>query len=50
MKGLEVVAALRGKVNSTSLNTLSIEDKVAIRSLLDIINLCLFAPTYQADA
>jgi len=37
MKGLEVVAALKGIVN-TSLNALSTVDKVAIRSLLDIIN------------
>ena len=38
MKGLEVVAALKGIVNTTSLNTLSTEDKVAIRSLLDIVS------------
>ena len=50
MRGSEVVAALRGIVNTTSLNTLSIEDKVAIRSLLDIINLCLFTSTYQVNA
>ena len=43
-KGPEIVAALRGIVNTTSLNPLSSEDKVAIRSLLDIINLCLFTP------
>jgi len=35
---------------TTNLNTLSTEGKVAIRSLLDIINLCLFAPTYQGNA
>jgi len=34
-------------VNTTSLNT---QDKVAIRSLLDIIKLCLSAPTYQGNA
>ena len=50
MKKLEVVAAQKGIVNITSLNTLSTEDKVAIRSLLDIINLCLFTPTYQVNA
>ena len=50
MRGLEVVVALRGIVNTTSLNTLSTEDKVAIRSLLDIINLCLFTPTYRVIA
>ncbi len=50
MKGLEIVAALKGIVNTTSLNTLSTEDKVAIRSLLDIINLCLFTRTYQVNA
>ncbi len=42
MKGPEIVAALREIINSTSLNTLSTEDKVTVRSLLDIINLCLF--------
>ncbi len=47
MKGLEIVAALKGIVNTTSLNTLSTEDKVAIRSLLDII---LFTRTYQVNA
>ncbi len=50
MKGLEVVAALKVIVNTTALNTLTSEDKVAIRSLLDIINLCLFTPTYQVNA
>jgi hypothetical protein len=50
MKGPEIVAALKGIVNTTSLNTLSVEDKVAIRSVLDIINLCLFTPTYQVNA
>ena len=50
MKGPEIVAALRGIVNTTSLNTLSTEDKVAIRTLLDIINLCLFTPQYQLNA
>ncbi len=50
MRGSEVVAALRGIVNTTSLNTLSTEDKVAICNLLDIINLCLFTPTYQVNA
>ncbi len=50
MKASEIVAALEGIVNTTSLNTLSTEDKVAIRSLLDIINLCLFTPTYQENA
>ena len=42
MKGPEIVAALKGIVNTTSLNTLPSEDKVAVRSLLDIIKLCLF--------
>ncbi len=50
MKGSEIVAALKGIVNMTSLNTISTEDKVAIRSLLDIINLCLFTPTCQVNA
>ncbi len=50
VQGLEVVAALKGIVNTTALNTLTSEDKVAIRSLLDIINLCLFTPTYQVNA
>ncbi len=50
MKGPKIVAALRGIVNTTALNTLTTEDKVAIRSLLDIINLYLFTPTYQVNA
>ena len=50
MKGPKIVAALRGIVNTTSLNNLAPEDKVAIRSLLDIINLCLFTPTYNSHA
>ncbi len=50
MRGSEIVAALRGIINTTPLNTLSIEDKVAIRTLLDIIDLWLFTPTYQVNA
>ena len=42
MKGPEIVAALRGIMHTTQLNSLSPEDKAAIRSLLDIINLGLF--------
>lgn len=49
MKGLEIVASLKGIVNTTSFNTLSRQDKVAIRSLLDILNQCLFTPTYQVN-
>lgn len=45
MKGLEILAAVTGIVNTTSLNTLPREDRVAIWSLLDIISLCLFTPT-----
>jgi hypothetical protein len=41
MKGPE---ALRRTINMMSLNTPTAEDKVAIQSLLDIINLCLFTP------
>ncbi|DBA81633.1 TPA: hypothetical protein ACH3X1_007388 [Trebouxia sp. C0004] len=47
MKGLEIAAALKGIMNTTSLDTVSVEDKMAIRSLLDIMNLCLFTPTYK---
>jgi hypothetical protein len=50
MKGPEIVAALKGIVNTTTLNALTTEDKVVIRSLLDIINLCLFTPQYQLNA
>ncbi len=50
MKGPEVVAALKGIVYTTALNILPSEDKVATWSLLDIINLCLFTPTYQVNA
>jgi hypothetical protein len=50
MQGPQIVAALKGIVNTASLNTLDTEDKVRIRTLLDIINLCLFAPTYQVNA
>ena len=49
MQGPQIVAALKGIVNTTSLNTLSTEDKAAIRTLLDIINLCLFTPQYQVN-
>ncbi len=44
MQGSQIFAALKEIENTTSLNTLEPEDKVAIRKLLDIINLCLFAP------
>ncbi len=37
MRGPEIVAALKGIVNTTSLNTLTSEDKVQIRRMLDII-------------
>ncbi len=37
MRGPEVVAALRGILNTTSLNNLTSEDKVAMRTLLEII-------------
>lgn len=47
MKGSKVVAALKGIVETTARSTLSTEDKLAVRTLLDIINLCLFTPTYQ---
>ena len=50
MKGPEIVAALKGIVNNTSLNTLDPEDKDAIRKVLRLINLCLHTPTYQSHA
>ncbi len=43
MKGLEVVAALKGIVNTTTLRDLSTEDKVEIKHLLDLINFSLFS-------
>ncbi len=39
---LRNLAVVSSQSHTTSLNTLSTEDKVAIRSLLHIINLCLF--------
>ena len=42
MKGPEIVAVLKGIVNSTSLNTLHPQDKADIRRLLEIINQTLF--------
>ncbi len=50
MKGSEVVAALKGIVNTTTLNTLDCQDKADIRRLLEIINLCLYSPTYNSNA
>jgi hypothetical protein len=50
MQGPQIVAALKGIINTTSLNTLDPEDKVRIRVLLDIINLCLFTPQYKVNA
>ncbi len=50
MKGPEIVAALRGIINSTSLNTLPPQDKAEIRRLLGIKNLCLYSPTYNSNA
>ena len=50
MKGPEVVAALKGIVNTTTLNTLDPEYKAIIRRLLEIINLCLFSSTNDSNA
>ncbi len=50
MKGSEIVAALKGIVSTTTLNTLSPEDKADVRRLLEIITLCLFSPTYNSNA
>ncbi len=50
MKGPEIVAALRGIVNTTTLCDLTTEDKVAIRRILQIIDLCLFTPQYNLNA
>jgi hypothetical protein len=50
MKGFEIVAALKGIVNATSLNTLTPQDKAEIRRLVEIINLCLYSPTYNVNA
>ncbi len=43
MKGFEMVAALKGIVNRTSLNTLTPQDKAKIRRLLEIIILYLYS-------
>ncbi len=50
MKGPEIVAALKGIVNTTTLRELSSKDKADIRRLLEIINLCLFSSTYNSNA
>ena len=51
MKELEVVVALKETVNTTTtLNTLPSENAVALSSLLDIMSLCLFTLTYQANS
>ena len=50
MRGSEIVAALKGIANTTTLNTLDPKDKADIRRLLEIINLCLFSPTYNSNA
>lgn len=39
MKGPEIVAALRGIINTTSLMQLSTEDKTEIKHLLDLQSL-----------
>ncbi len=43
MKGSEVVASLKGILNSTTLRALSTEDKIEIKHLLDLINYSLFS-------
>jgi len=50
MKGPEIVAALRGIVNTTTLCALSPEDKAIIRRILQTIDLCLCSPTYNWNA
>lgn len=50
MTGPEIVAALRGIVNSMSLITLIPQDKAEIRRLLEIMNICLYSPTYNSNA
>ena len=50
MKGPEIVAALRGMINTTTLNTLEPKDKADIRRVIEIINLCLHSPTYNSNA
>ena len=50
MRGPEIVAALKGIVNTTTLNTLDTKDKADIRRLLEIINLCMFSHTYNSNA
>ena len=50
MKGPEIVAALTGIINTTTLCALSAEDKVIIRRLLQTIDLCLCSPTYNSNA
>ena len=49
MKGPQIVAALKGIVNSTSLKTLDPQGKADIRRLLEIMNLCLYSTTYNLN-
>ncbi len=50
MKGPEIVAVLNGILNTTTLNAITSEDKVEIRRMLNIIDLCLFSAQYQVNA
>ena len=50
MRGPDIVAALKGIVNTTTLNTLEPQDKADIRKLLELINFSLQSPTYNSNA
>ena len=43
MKGSDIVATLRGIINTTTLQTLAMEDKAEIRKLLDLIQFSRFS-------
>ena len=46
----EIINALRGIVNTTSLCSIPTQDKVKIRTLLRIIELCLISSRASSEA
>ena len=50
MQGSDIVAALMGILNTTSMKDLDTDYKIEIRKLLQLINLCLMLPSYQPHA
>ena len=50
MKGPEIVAALRGIINTTTLITLEPKDKEDILRILELIKLCIYHKAYNSNA